>query len=99
MCSYKKKTCKAVKTTTSHLYGLMFKLFKGTLSIKNFRMSSNSTEEVVAPSSSASWSWWPSWLQWRPTSFQLLEAAEKKMLEGITPAILSIVKFELVPLP
>jgi len=28
-------------------------------------------------------SWWWSWFSWRPTSFQLLEVAEKKMLEGV----------------
>jgi len=35
--------------------------------------------DVVAPSQE---SWWWSWFSWRPTSFKLLELAEKKMLEG-----------------
>lgn len=41
-------------------------------------MSNETTINTVSTES-----WWPSWLSWRPTSFQMLEIAEKKMLEGV----------------
>lgn len=42
--------------------------------------SSTTVNEATVSDPEESWMW--SWLRWRPTSFQLLETAEKKMLEG-----------------
>ena len=43
-------------------------------------MSSQESSALSDNTQQEHWMW--SWLSWRPTSFQLLEMAEKKMLEG-----------------
>ena len=42
---------------------------------------SNQESSALSDTTQEHWMW--SWLSWRPTSFQLLEMAEKKMLEGM----------------
>ena len=45
----------------------------------HIKMSKTDTKISNVPSES----WWWSWFSWRPTSYKMLEVAEKRMLEGL----------------